>query len=130
MGVFYSHKHTMVGTYRTSADFWYCLGARCVTLRHEAATTMTEEDWQNNEEYDLEDEVVAMVIAREQMEADLGALERKINRVRFERSANEQIAGLASQYHEQARALQSFNCLLEQRGIEFLIASGRPSLDK
>ena len=130
MGVFYYHEHTMAGRCGTSPDFRYCLGARCVILRHETANTMTDEDWQNTEESDLEDEVVAMVIAREQMQAALGALEQKIKRATFERSAKEQIAGLESQYHEQARALQTFNRLLDQRGIEFLIASDRPSLDK
>ena len=91
---------------------------------------MTEEDWQNNEEYDLEDEVVAMVMARELMQEALEALAQKVERAKFECSATGQIAKLESEYLEQARALQNFSRMLDQRGIQFLIASCRPSLDE
>lgn len=84
---------------------------------------MTEEDWQNNEEDDLEDEIVAMIMVREQMQADLEALEVKLDRAKSEDATKQNIAELEAQHHEQAFALADLSSALDQRGIEFLISS-------
>jgi hypothetical protein len=84
---------------------------------------MTEEDWQNNEEDDLEDEIVAMIMVREQMQAALEALEVKLDRAKSKGATTQKIAELEAQHHEQASALEDLSTALDQRGIEFLISS-------
>ncbi len=83
---------------------------------------MTDEDWQNNEEVDLEDEIVVMIMAREHMQAALDELGRTISRGIYDGLTKEKIAILERQHQEQSRDLEAFNDTLEQRGIEFLVS--------
>ena len=90
---------------------------------------VTEEDWQNNEEDDLEDEIVAMMIVREQMQAALEALEMKIEQANSEGATKDNLLALEEQYQKQKRALAEFNRALDQRGIQFLIETQRRDLE-
>lgn len=84
---------------------------------------MTNEECHNNANDVLENEIMAVIVVREQMQAALEALEVKLDRAKSKGATTQKIAELEAQHHEQASALEDLSTALDQRGIEFLISS-------